>query len=62
MLASSTVAILMSDQLLLLRETLIALLTLISGLRLPCVYRFMPLKLRWSVKYLATDGARVTLV
>lgn len=43
MLLDPIVTILVSDQLLLLRETLVAMLTVINTLRLPCVYWFMPL-------------------
>lgn len=42
-LVSPTVAILVSDQLLQLCKTLLAMLTLVKTLRLPRVYGFMPL-------------------
>jgi len=61
-LVRPAVAILVPEQLLLMRKSLLAVLTLVQGLGLPRVHRSMPLQLRRPVEGLAANGARVPLV
>lgn len=62
MLVGPVVAVLVSDQLFLLSEALLTILTLVERLGLPGMDRFVPFQLGRSVKHLTTGGARVTLV